>query len=168
MNQTTCASLPDTGLEFGVAERMELMVTDQMTVTGVRRFLQPFLQRLEDNRPGEMRRLVSEFCVRRSEDDLSFALVVVENSGPDKTGPVLYSVVDTIRLALDCCVNTTGTQLDIAEKIYIIILPYFKENTNTRQLKYNVSHMKSEVEMMKVHLEISRIIARNRVIKSLT
>ena len=149
-------------------EMMELLVSDHMTVTGVRRFLQPFLQRLEDNRPGEMRRLVSEFCVRRSEDDLSFALVVVENSGPDKTGPVLYSVVDTIRLALDCCyANTTGTQLDIAEKIYISILPYFKENPGTRQLKYNVGHMKSEVEMMKNHLEISRILSRNGVIKSL-
>ena len=147
---------------------MELLVRDHLTVTGVRRFLQPFLQRLEDNKPGEMRRLVSEFCVKRAEDDLSFPLVIVDNSGPDKTGPVLYSVVDTIRLALDCCyANKTGNQLDLAEKIYLSILPYFKENPGTRQLKYNVGHMKTEVEMFKDHLEISRILSRNGVIKSL-
>lgn len=110
-----------------VLDQMDLLLRGHMTVLGVRRFLQPFLQRLEDGKPGEMRRLVSLYCVAKAAEDLSFPLVVVENSGPDKTGPVLYSVVDTIRLALDCCyTNTTGTQMDLAEKIYLSILPYFK------------------------------------------
>ena len=110
-----------------IVDIMELLLRGHHTVTGVRRFLQPFLQRLEDGKPGEMRRLVSLYCVAKAAEDLTFPLVVVENSGPDKTGPVLYSVVDTIRLALDCCyTNTTGNQLDLAEKIYLSILPYFK------------------------------------------
>ena len=148
---------------------MELLLRGHHTVTGVRRFLQPFLQRLEDARPGEMRRLVSEYCVTRAEEDLSFPLVVVENSGPDKTGPVLYSVVDTIRLALDCCyAHMTGNQLELAESIYFSIIAYFKENPGTRKLKYNVSHMKQEVEMFKNHLEISRILSKNGVVKPLS
>ena len=110
-----------------VLDQMDLLLAGHFTVLGVRRFLQPFLQRLEDGKPGEMRRLVSLYCVVKAAEDLTFPLVVVENSGPDKTGPVLYSVVDTIRLALDCCyTNTTGNQLDLAEKIYLSILPYFK------------------------------------------
>ena len=149
-------------------DTMELLLRGHHTVTGVRRFLQPFLQRLEDARPGEMRRLVSEYCVSRAEEDLSFPLVVVDNSGPDKTGPVLYSVVDTLRLALDCCyAHQSGSQLELAENIYFSIIPYFKENPGTRQLKYNVSHMKQEVEMLKNHLEISRILSKNGVIKPL-
>ena len=113
--------------EMEVLDQMDLLLGGHFTVLGVRRFLQPFLQRLEDRKPGEMRRLVSLYCVAKAAEDLTFPLVVVENSGPDKTGPVLYSVVDTIRLALDCCyTNTTGTQLDLAEKIYLSILPYFK------------------------------------------
>ena len=150
-------------------DTMELLLRGHHSVTGVRRFLQPFLQRLEDARPGEMRRLVGEYCVARAEADLSFPLVVVDNSGPDKTGPVLYSVVDTIRLALDCCyAHHTGNQLELAEKIYLSIIPYFKENPATRQLKYNVSHMKQEVEMFKTHLEISRVLSKNGVIKPLS
>ena len=148
---------------------MEMLLRGHHTVTGVRRFLQPFLQRLEDAKPGEMRRLVSEYCVTRAEEDLSFPLVVVENSGPDKTGPVLYSVVDTLRLALDCCyAHKTGNQLELAESIYFSIISYFKENPGTRQLKYNVSHMKQEVEMFKNHLEISRILSKNGVVKPLS
>ena len=120
-------------------------------------------------KPGEMRRLVSEYCVTRAEEDLSFPLVVVENSGPDKTGPVLYSVVDTLRLALDCCyAHQTGNQLELAESIYFSIISYFKENPGTRQLKYNVSPMKQEVEMFKNHLEISRILSKNGVVKPLS
>ena len=150
-------------------DMMEMLLRGHHTVTGVRRYLQPFLQRLEDAKPGEMRRLVSEYCVTRAEEDLSFSLVVVENSGPDKTGPVLYSVVDTIRLALDCCyAHKTGNQLELAESIYFSIIAYFKENPGTRQLKYNVSHMKQEVEMFKNHLEISRILSKNGVIKPLS
>ena len=106
---------------------MEMLLSGHHSVTGVRRFLQPFLQRLDDNKPGEMRRLVSEYCVTIAEEDLSFPLVVVENSGPDKTGPVLYSVVDTIRLALDCSyAHITGNQMETAEKIYLSVVPYFK------------------------------------------
>ena len=70
-------------------QQMELLLAKHSTVMGVRRFRQPFLQRLEDNRPGEMRKLVHELCVTRAAQDLSFPLVVVENSGPDNTGPVL-------------------------------------------------------------------------------
>ena len=110
-----------------ILDQIDLLLRGHFTVLGVRRFLQPFLQRLEDGKPGEMKRLVSLYCVAKAADDLSFPLVVIENSGPDKTGPVLYSVVDTIRLALDCCyTNTTGNQMDLAEKIYLSILPYFK------------------------------------------
>ena len=110
-----------------IVEMMEMLLSGHHTVMGVRRFLQPFLQRLEDAKPGEMRRLVSMYCVNKAQDDLSFPLVVVEASGPDKTGPVLYSVLDTIRLALDCCyAHQTGNQLELAEKIYLSILPYFK------------------------------------------
>jgi hypothetical protein len=79
--------------------------------------------------------------VARAITDLTFPLVVVEYSGPVKTVPVLYSVVDTIRLALDCCyANISGAQADTAEKIYLSILPYFKEIPGTRQLKYNISN----------------------------
>jgi len=149
-------------------QQMDLLLAKHSSVVGVRRFLQPFLQRLEDNRPGEMRKLVHQLCVARAVTDLTFPLVVVEHSGPDKTGPVLYSVVDTIRLALDCCyANTSGAQVETAEKIYLSVLPYFKENPGTRQLKYNISHMRQEVEMFKQHLEISRTLLKNGVIKPL-
>jgi len=149
-------------------QQMELLLARHQTVVGVRRFLQPFLQRLEDNRPGEMKKLVHHLCVARAVTDLTFPLVVVEHSGPDKTGPVLYSVVDTIRLALDCCyANTSGAQVETAEKIYLSILPYFKENPGTRQLKYNISHMRLEVEKFKQHLEISRALSKNGVVKPL-
>ena len=80
---------------------MEMLLRGHHTVTGVRRFLQPFLQRLEDAKPGEMRRLVSEYCVTRAEEDLSFPLVFVENSGPDTTRPVLYTHAPTSKRILE-------------------------------------------------------------------
>ena len=56
------------------------------------------------------------------------------------------------KLALDCCyANTSGAKVETAEKIYLSILPFFKENPVTRQLKYNISHMRQEVEMFKQH-----------------
>ena len=78
-------------------------------------------------------------------------------------------MVDTIKQALDCCyVNTSGAQVETAEKIYLSILLYFKENPSTRQLKYNISHMRQEVELFKQHLEINRTLLKNCVIKPLS
>ena len=78
-------------------------------------------------------------------------------------------MVDTLRLALDCFyAHKTGNQLELVESIYFSIISYFKENPGTRQLKYNVSHMKQEVEMFKNHLEISRILSKNGVVKPLS
>lgn len=107
-------------------------------MTFFREYHQP--RAVANAKPGEMRRLVSEYCVTWAEEDLSFPLVVVVNSGPDKTRPVLYSVVDTLRLALDCCyAHKTGNQLELAESIYFSIISYFKKKPGTRQLKYNVN-----------------------------
>ena len=123
-------------------QMMELLLAGHHSVMGVRRFLQPFLQRLDDNKPGEMRRLVTRYCVARAEEDLSFPLVVVENSGPDKTGPVLYSVVDTIKLALDCCyAHTSGSQIELAEKLYLSILPYFKVRTMLTTIHFPITKL---------------------------
>jgi len=154
--------------QFDSIQQMDHLLSNHPTVLGVRKYLQPFLQRLEDNIPGEMRKLVHQLCVSRAHTDLTFPLVVVENSGPDKTGPVLYSVTDTVRLALDCCyANTSGTQVDVAEKIYLAILPYFKENPGTGQLRYNLSNYRDELENFKTHLEVCRILTKNGVMKSL-
>ena len=58
---------------------------------------------------------------------LSFPLVVVGNSGPDTTGPVLY----TLRLSLDyCCAHRTGNQQELS--IYLSVIFYFKENPGRR------------------------------------
>ena len=77
------------------------------------------------------------YCVTRAEEDLSFPLVVVENSDPETTEPVLY----TLRLSLDYCAHRTGKQQELS--IYLSVIFYFKENPGRRQL--NVSHMKQEV-----------------------
>ena len=70
---------------------------------GVRRFLQPFLQRLEDNRPGEMRKLVHGLCGARTAQDLSLHL-----------------------MAIDCCyAKTSGAQVQTAEKFYLSILSVY-------------------------------------------
>ena len=36
--------------------------------------------------------------------------------------------------------------METAEKIYLSILPYFRETPGIRQLKYNISHRRLELE----------------------
>ena len=90
------ATSPSLGLEqlevLAPEQQMELVVEgwQDQPLEVVRRQLVPFLQRLEDHRPGEMARLLTGFCVQQAVEDLAFPLTVVEHSGPDKAGPLLY------------------------------------------------------------------------------
>ena len=161
------------GLELETLEQLtdiqqaELLVARQSSVHGVRKFLQPFLQRLEDQQAGSGSRLVAELCVARATSDLTFPLVVLEHSGPDKTGPVLYSVADTVRLALDCCYAAGGSQMDLAQQCFSTVLPYFRAAPSGRQLQYNVAGLQAEVEELQRHLELATLLGKNGVVVGL-
>ena len=139
-------------------------------LSAIRCHLLPFLQRLEDHQQGQMSELLSVFCNNVAATDLSFPLLIIEQSGPDKTGPILYSVVDTTRLAIDCCYALkSGAQLDLMERMVESISIYVKEQPATRQTRYNVSRdMVLEVEALQRHLDIASVLSRNGVLRPLT
>jgi hypothetical protein len=135
----------------------------------VRRQLVPFLQRLEDRAPGEMARLLAGYCSTQAATDLAFPLLVVEQSGPDKTGPILYSVVDTVRLAVDCCYALeAGGQLELVERMWQSVAVYVRENPQTRQMRYNVSRaLVAEVEELRGHLDTMLVLGQHGVARPL-
>ena len=164
---------------MGLAKLEQIAPVDQMLLlltnwevepmSAIRCHLLPFLQRLEDHQQGQMSELLSIFCNNVATTDLSFPLLVIEQSGPDKAGPILYSVVDTIRLAIDCCYALqSGAQLDLMERMVDSVGVYVKEQPATRQTRYNVSRaMVVEVEALRSHLEIASVLSRNGVVRPL-
>jgi len=157
--------------QMAPVDQMLLLLTNWEVepLSAIRCHLLPFLQRLEDHQQGQMSELLSVFCNNFATTDLSFPLLVVEQSGPDKAGPILYSVVDTIRLAIDCCYALqSGAQLDLMERIVDSVGVYVKEQPATRQTRYNVSRsMVVEVEALRSHLDIASVLSRNGVVRPL-
>ena len=136
----------------------------------VRCHLVPFLQRLEDHSPGRMGALLHGFCTALAATDLTFPLLVVEHSGPDKAGPILYSVVDTVRLALDCCYALgSGAQLELMGRMLESVAVFVRTHPQTGLTRYNVSAATiSEVEGLRHHLEVASVLARNGVARPLS
>ena len=157
--------------QMAPVDQMRLLLTNWEVepLVAIRCHLLPFLQRLEDHQQGQMSELLSVFCNNIATTDLSFPLLVIEQSGPDKAGPILYSVVDTIRLAIDCCYALqSGAQLDLMERMVDSVGVYVKEQPNTRQTRYNVSRsMVAEVEALRSHLDVASVLSRNGVVRPL-
>ena len=157
--------------QLSPVDQMLLLLTNWEVepLTAIRCHLLPFLQRLEDHQQGQMSELLSVFCNNVATTDLSFPLLIIEQSGPDKTGPILYSVVDTIRLAIDCCYALqSGAQLDLMERMVESVSVYVREQPATRQTRYNVSKaMVAEVEALRKHLDIASVLYRNGVVRPL-
>ena len=81
------------------------------------RWLLPYLRRLDALEPGRKKELLHDLIVSKSQEDLNWTLMVVDNSGGDNL--VVAEAADLISLVIDSIYSCQRSdQLEIAMKIY--------------------------------------------------
>ena len=133
--------------------------------------LVPFLQRLDDAEPGQFFTVLYEFCIHKARSDLTIPLAVVENSGPKVHGPVVASVRDAVKIAIDSCYAFEGgCQPELVERMCHCVADFFELAPGRLRHDFITAHG-LDIEQFKrfiQHTDIGRIIARHRVIKPLS
>jgi len=140
----------------------------------------PYLQRLEDFKPGELERNLRDFClaVAAEDGDLRLALIIVQNSTPSllsrpggSDAAILRNPSLVVRLGLDACyAHPSGRQVDLAEQMLAALAEFFEPPPGRSRAPDFVREHRLNTEEFRVfgrHLDISRILNKHGVARPL-
>ncbi|XP_070541643.1 NBAS subunit of NRZ tethering complex-like [Ptychodera flava] len=79
--------------------------TKEMYIKNVRNWMIPFLQRCDRREKGSAERLMREYIVTMAKDDLTFPLMIFENSKKDQPHQVISDRFQRLSIAMECIYN---------------------------------------------------------------
>ncbi|XP_077865799.1 NBAS subunit of NRZ tethering complex-like [Saccoglossus kowalevskii] len=108
--------------ELSDIEKLQMLMakpTKDMYIKNVRQWLVPFLQRCDRKKQGSAQTLLRLYLVSMAKDDLTFPVMIFENSRPDKPDAIIRDVQQVFSIAIDCIYNCErDDQLNLAWTLF--------------------------------------------------
>ncbi|XP_077988543.1 NBAS subunit of NRZ tethering complex-like [Glandiceps talaboti] len=79
--------------------------TKEMYIKNVKNWMIPFLQRCERRNKGAAMKIMREYLITLAKEDLTFPMLIFENSREDKPNPIIQESNQVLSIGLECVYN---------------------------------------------------------------
>ncbi|BFY98427.1 hypothetical protein BsWGS_01467 [Bradybaena similaris] len=156
----------DTLQEMADYDRLEYIMSqssEEMYAKNIRRWMVPFLQRCEQRQPMAYSRLLRDFILTKSRNDLTLVLKIFEASKPNVPSPVIHSEIELMTLVMDSLYSCERSdQLDLAIKIFEC-LPISKHDKESQECM----RLHKQVDRLEQHISAAKILHGHGINKTL-